>query len=48
MSLPDHKTKIVATIGPASESPDMLERLIRAGMSVARFNFSHRDFHSNS
>lgn len=48
MSLPDHKTKIVATIGPASESPDMLERLIRAGMSVARLNFSHRDFHSNS
>jgi pyruvate kinase len=31
MRLPDHKTKIVATIGPASESPEMLERLIRAG-----------------
>jgi len=37
----DHKTKIVATIGPASESPEMLERLIRAGMDVARLNFSH-------
>ncbi|HET9298686.1 MAG TPA: pyruvate kinase, partial [Candidatus Polarisedimenticolaceae bacterium] len=38
---PAHKTKIVATIGPASESPEMLERLIRAGMNVARLNFSH-------
>lgn len=41
MLLPDHKTKIVATIGPASESPDVLEQLIRAGMNVARLNFSH-------
>jgi pyruvate kinase len=38
------KTKIVATIGPASESPEMMERLIRAGMSIARLNFSHGDF----
>jgi len=41
---PPCKTKIVATIGPASESPEMLERLILAGMSVARLNFSHGDF----
>src|ERR1051325_10799690 len=40
-ALPTHKTKIVATIGPASESSDMLVRLIRAGMDVARLNFSH-------
>src|SRR3954468_21357433 len=42
--LPLHKTKIVATIGPASESPEMLERLIRAGLNVARLNFSHGEF----
>ena len=40
-ALPAHKTKIVATIGPASESPEMLARLICAGLNVARLNFSH-------
>ncbi|MBK9387188.1 MAG: pyruvate kinase [Planctomycetes bacterium] len=44
MKLSPRKTKIVATIGPASESPAMLERLLRAGMDVARLNFSHGDF----
>src|SRR5690242_4963437 len=43
ISLRDHKTKIVATIGPASDSPEMLNRLIRAGVDVARINFSHGD-----
>ncbi len=43
-ALPAHKTKIVATIGPASESPEILGRLIRAGLNIARLNFSHGDF----
>jgi pyruvate kinase len=44
------KTKIVCTLGPSSRSVDMLERLLRAGMNVARFNFSHgtHDYHQGT
>ncbi|MBW2581587.1 MAG: pyruvate kinase [Deltaproteobacteria bacterium] len=47
MKLPANKTKLVCTIGPASESPEMLEKIIRTGMNVARLNFSHSDFDSH-
>ncbi len=38
-----HKTKILATIGPASDRPETLRALIEAGVDVARLNFSHGD-----
>ncbi len=44
MTFPLNKTKIVATIGPASDSPEVLRQLILAGMNVVRLNFSHGDF----
>lgn len=42
MARPAKRTKVVATIGPASDSEEMLRRLVDAGMDVARLNFSHR------
>jgi pyruvate kinase len=47
MTLPANKTKIVCTIGPASESPEVMEQMILAGMNVARLNFAHGDFASH-
>jgi len=37
----NRRTKIIATLGPATDSPEMLEQLILAGMNVARINMSH-------
>ncbi len=41
------QTKIVATIGPVTESEEMLEKLFRAGVNVVRMNFSHGDFNEH-
>jgi pyruvate kinase len=40
----DAKTKIVATIGPASASPEVLRRMMQSGMDVCRLNFSHGNY----
>ncbi len=44
------RTKIVATIGPASREPEVLARMIEAGLDVARLNFSHgnRELHAEN
>lgn len=44
MPYPMNKTKIVCTIGPASDDVEILERMLEAGMNIARLNFSHGDF----
>ncbi|MCL4531461.1 MAG: pyruvate kinase [Chloroflexi bacterium] len=41
------KTKIICTIGPASDKPETLRQLAEAGMDVARLNFSHGDYQSH-
>ena len=43
----NRRTKIVATIGPASRDPEVLARMVEAGMDVARLNFSHGDHASH-
>lgn len=47
MNLPDHKTRIVATVGPASEHPETLRAMVLAGLNVARLNFSHGTEHDH-
>ncbi|WP_013325044.1 pyruvate kinase [Gloeothece verrucosa] len=48
MKLLTHRTKIVATIGPASSSPEILKQMIDAGMNVARLNFSHGSYEDHA
>ena len=38
------KTKIVCTLGPATDNPEVLKKLMHAGMNVARINFSHGNY----
>lgn len=42
------KTKIVATIGPASDNKETIARLVEAGLDVARLNLSHGDYEEHS
>lgn len=42
------RTKMVCTIGPVSESPEMLKKLIQSGLDVARLNFSHGSYEEHS
>ncbi|WP_413163281.1 pyruvate kinase [Capilliphycus salinus ALCB114379] len=43
-----HRTKIVATIGPASQDPNILKQMALAGMNVARLNFSHGSYEDHA
>jgi pyruvate kinase len=38
------RTKIIATVGPATASREMLEELYKQGINIIRFNFSHADY----
>jgi|ADKJ01.1.fsa_nt_gi pyruvate kinase (EC 2.7.1.40) len=47
LNLPEIKTKIVCTIGPASSDEETIKKLIQNSMNIARINFSHSSFESH-
>ena len=44
MALSPNKTKLVCTIGPASDSPEIMRQMLNAGMNIARINYAHGEF----
>ncbi|MDZ4183186.1 MAG: pyruvate kinase, partial [Candidatus Cloacimonadaceae bacterium] len=48
MSIYDNKTKIVCTIGPATDSTEVMIRMIESGMNIARLNYAHGDFEQHA
>jgi pyruvate kinase len=48
MAIPQHLTKIVATIGPASRSHQVFRKMVEAGVTVARLNFSHGSYEDHA
>ncbi|MDD4362838.1 MAG: pyruvate kinase [Atribacterota bacterium] len=50
MKLPEFKTKIICTLGPATHNKDIIKKLVLAGMNVGRLNLAHdtKDYHRNT
>ena len=42
------RTKIIATLGPATDDPELMRRMLEAGVNVVRLNFSHGTFEDHT